>query len=291
MKKIFIMASVTALFACSGQVNNQVENSEITEELADSALYEVQEGDVMAGVNLTVAEGKRLIAKGLANHPMVQEALKEGTIVITTGSTNTYVAEELANLSEPHGSFIIGYITPRGRASLTEGLPKTQDITLVNGKRVDMHYEVALERANKLDIVFKGANMLNYEKKQAAVCIGSHDGGPSGRVRETQAHLIIPIGLEKQTFGDLYEYEKLSQNRPEQTKGVPDIWVHPADAEIFTEIEAIKTVASVTIVPFASGGIAGREGGISLAIYGQEGEVQKALDFVATVQGEAPFVK
>ena len=37
MKKVFFMASVIALFACSGQVNNQVEDSEVTEELAESA--------------------------------------------------------------------------------------------------------------------------------------------------------------------------------------------------------------------------------------------------------------
>ena len=287
MKRIFLLVSVTTLFiACTTQVKDQVDTK--TEDLTFS---EMQEGDVIAGVNLTVAEGKRLIAKGLTNHPQVKEALKKGTIVITTGSTNTYVAEELANLSEPHGSFVIGYITPQGSANITADLPKTPDITMIDGKRVDMPYEEALKKAQKGDIVFKGANLLNYEKKQAAICIGSHDGGPAGRVRETEAHLIIPIGLEKETFGDLYAYEKLFKNKSEQLNYVPQVWVHPSDAEIFTEIEAIKTAALVTIIPYAAGGIAGREGGISLAIYGKKEEVQKALDFVATIQGEAPFVK
>ena len=34
---------------------------------------------------------KRLIAKGVAAHPIVERALREGTIVITLGTTNAFV--------------------------------------------------------------------------------------------------------------------------------------------------------------------------------------------------------
>ena len=284
MKKIFFFISVLVLSAigCADQSKNNNESV--------STVPELKEGDVMSGINLTVAEGKRLIAKGIANHPQVKERMKKGTIVITTGSTNTYVAEELINLTDPRGSFVIGYVTPKGKGSVNAGMDLTPDIVIIDGKRVDMKYEEALKKATPEDIVFKGGNMLNYEKKQAAVCIGSENGGPAGLVRETYAHLIIPIGLEKETFGDLYAYEKLLENKPPRSSA-PRVWVHPEKSEIFTEIEAIKVMADVNIIPFASGGLAGREGGISLAVYGSKEEVQKALDFVATVQGEAPFVE
>ena len=257
---------------------------------AEQTLPGIKNGDVVASVNLTVAEGKRLIAKGIANHPQVQERMKKGTIVILTGSTNTYIAEELVNLNQPHGSFVIGYITPQAGSNFKEGVPSTKDITIIDGQWVDMPYEEALQNAQKGDIVFKGANMLNYEKRQTAICIGSADGGPARRVRETEADLFIPIGLEKETSGDLSVFVDILTNKPEDTSA-PRIWLHPEDATIFTEIEAIKTIASVNVIPFAVGGIAGREGGVSLAIYGSEEEVQKAVELVKSVQGEAPFVQ
>ena len=283
-KTFFLVSAMILLVACAEQkVNTTTE--------VEHSLPKIEEGNVVANVNLTVAEGKRLIAKGIANHPQVKERMKKGTIVILTGSTNTYIAEELVNLSEPHGSFVLGYITPaKGTPNFKEGVTSTKDITIIDGEWVNMPYEDALKNAKKGDIVFKGANMLNYEKKQAALCIGSADGGPARRARETEADLFIPIGLEKETSGDLSVFVDLLTNKPESVSA-PRIWLHPLDAVIYTEIEAIKTVASVNVIPYAVGGIAGREGGISLAIYGQQEEVQKALNLVASVQGEPPFIE
>ena len=285
MKRIFLLMSmVVLLMACT---TKQKESIAID---AKQSLPKIKENDVVASVNLTVAEGKRLIAKGIANHPQVKERMKKGTIVILTGSTNTYVAEELVNLNEPRGSFVLGYITPKDAPNFKEGVQPTKDITIIDGEWVDMPYEEALKNARKGDIVFKGANMLNYEKKQTDLCIGSVDGGPARHARETEADLFIPIGLEKETSGDLSDFVDILTNKPEGISS-PRVWLHPSNAIIYTEIEAIKTVASVNVIPFAVGGIAGREGGISLAIYGNKDEVQKALDLVASVQGEAPFVK
>ena len=285
MKKELLLGFVALSIACTSQKEPETVETE-------QSLPAIEAGDVVANINLTVAEGKRLIAKGIANHPQVKEKMEKGTIVILTGSTNTYIAEELINLSEAHGSFVLGYITPAtGAPNFKEGVPSTSDITIIDGKwEMDMPYEEALRNAKEGDIVFKGANMLNYEKKQTALCIGSADGGPARRVRETKADLFIPIGLEKETSGDLSIFADILTNKPEDISA-PRIWLHPSDAVIYTEIEAIKTVASVNVIPFAIGGIAGREGGVSLAIYGKKDEVQKALDLVASVQGEPPFVK
>ena len=284
------MSTIALFAACTGQMKNQNNTPMETTETV-SAFPKVNDGDVMAGVNLTVAESKRLIAKGITNHPQVKAALKEGTIVITNGTTNTYLAEELLNLNEPRGSFVTGHIVPQNRESISKGLNMLPYITLVDGKRVEMSSDEAINRTKKGDIVFKGANLLNYEKKQAGVCIGGESGGTMTRIRGTEAHIIVPVGLEKEVFGDLTAYEKLLENRPEQITPVPRVWLHSDDAEIFTEIEAIKTIAAVNVVPFAAGGVAGSEGGISLVIYGAKEEVQKALDFVASAQGETPFVK
>jgi hypothetical protein len=44
---------------------------------------------------VTPSAGKRLIAKAVAMHPAVLEALKNGTVVVVAGTTNGYVAEEI----------------------------------------------------------------------------------------------------------------------------------------------------------------------------------------------------
>ena len=285
MKQTFLIMCTAVLFiACTGQMKNQGTATE-------RFLPPIEKSDAVANVNLTVAEGKRLIAKGIANHPQIKLLLKKGTIVITNGTTNTYIAEELIVLSAPRGSFVTGHIVPSDKGSISEGLPRLSYITIVDGKQVDLSSDEAIKKVQKGDIIFKGANLLNYEKKQAAACIGAPSGGTMALIQETEAHVIVPIGLEKETFGDLYAYEKLFDNCPTEITPRPRIWVHSRDAEIFTEIEAIKTVAMVNIVPYAAGGVADREGGVSLIVYGPKDEVQKALDFVASAQGEAPFVK
>ena len=47
---------------------------------------------VQARAVLTVSESKKLIAKAVAQMPIVKAALENGMVIITKGTTNTYVA-------------------------------------------------------------------------------------------------------------------------------------------------------------------------------------------------------
>ena len=67
-----------------------------------------QEKNVQAQAVLTVSESKRLIAKAIAQMPEVKEALENGMVIISKGTTNTYVAEEILGKRIPHGA----YVTP-----------------------------------------------------------------------------------------------------------------------------------------------------------------------------------
>ena len=49
---------------------------------------------VQSGAILTVAESKRLIAKAVAQMPIVKNALENGMVIVIKGTTNAYVAEE-----------------------------------------------------------------------------------------------------------------------------------------------------------------------------------------------------
>ena len=67
---------------------------------------------VQAQIVLTVSESKRLIAKAVAQTPIVKKALKDGMVIITKGTTTTYVAEELLGRKIEHGAFIYGRVYP-----------------------------------------------------------------------------------------------------------------------------------------------------------------------------------
>ena len=65
---------------------------------------------------LTVSESKRLIAKGVAKLDFIQEKMREGVIVLTSGGTNAYVYEELTGKTIDKRAFISG-AAPTGSRS------------------------------------------------------------------------------------------------------------------------------------------------------------------------------
>ena len=245
-------------------------------------------------VRLTVAEGKRLIAKGLARNEAIRKCLNEGMLIITRGTTNTYIAEEIANFSAPRGSFVTGKIIPSGTKDFADTLERATEMVLIQGKPVQIGYEEALARMTKNDIVLKGANMLNYTKGQAAVCTGAPDGGTVARLKkymeQGKGRWIVPIGLEKECSGDLSTYKEVVEKA--QTKGPRTVRLTLTDGgDLYTEIEALKEFADVDVYPSALGGVAGAEGGVALMICGNTTEVKKAVEAIQSVLGEPPFVR
>ena len=75
---------------------------------------------------ITPSAGKRLIAKALANHPIILSAIKNGKLVIVAGTTNGYISEEILktqkisnDFSRKH--FFRGIILPPNKTVTVEG--------------------------------------------------------------------------------------------------------------------------------------------------------------------------
>ena len=289
MKRHLLFIASAIILASCNNTTNETNNKNMEKENPVSSVTNPGPDDVISAFSLTVAEGKRLIAKGIAIHPLVKQKMESGMVIITKGTTNAYIAEELIGLEAEHGEFMSGNISNKPFNIETNKIP---EIIVVNGKQIDMPLKDALAAIKPGDIVFKGGNLLNYEKKQAAVTVGAPDGGTVGRIQpytaEGPGHLIVPIGLEKETYGDLSDYEYILSQNIKKNGSIPLVRLHK-NAEIFTEIEAIKMFGKVEVVPFASGGIGGSEGGKSFAIYGAQAEVDKVLNIISQVRGEPPF--
>lgn len=249
--------------------------------------------EYMTTARLTVSESKRLIAKGIAANKDVKDRLENGIVIITLGTTNTYLAEELAGLSAPRGSFVTGRIFPSSKEDFARGMKRQSEIVLMKGKPADISYADALARMNAKDIVFKGANMVNYAKRQTAVCVGAPDGGTVAKLRkytdEGKGRWIVPVGLEKETTQDLFEIQKITNGDIQRGKGT--VRLNVTQGNIYTEIEAMKEFADVDVHVTAKGGVDGAEGGVSLLICGTKAEVEKAENIVKQLQGEPAFIE
>jgi hypothetical protein len=244
---------------------------------------------------LTVAEGKRLIAKAVAALPVVQKALKEGTVIVTTGTTNTYVAEELLGEKIEPGRFVTGVTYPaKGGSKLKPKGDFVPVIVFRGGKwDKDMTLETALKVLKAGDVVIKGANMLDHDAGVAGVLIGHPTAGTIGQVMPyvvaRKAHLVIPVGLEKECPGSGRDIAD-RMREPVKTLGrMPSMFL--VTGTIVTELEALSTLCGVEAFQVAAGGVGGAEGSRWILFRGTREQVTKTQEFLKGILGEPNFVK
>jgi len=247
---------------------------------------------VQAHAVLTPAEGKRLIAKAVAKSPAVVQALASGMVIITRGTTNTYVAEEILGQPVERGAFVSGRVYPAKGGRRLQPAQTLADIVLVNGKHVpEMTLADALQKLKPGDVVIKGANALSYDRKTAGILIGHGSSGTIGQVYPhvvaRKATLIIPVGLEKQIAGDVADVSARLREPIESLTPEPSMF--PVTGQIVTEIEALDILGGVTAFQAAAGGIGGAEGSAWLVFRGPKTKVEAALKLVQEIQGEPPF--
>lgn len=242
-------------------------------------------------VVLTVAESKRLIAKGVAALPEVQKAMREGIVVVAKGTTNAYVLEELWGRRFDKRRYRSGITTPEEPERLDEpqGEP-IPDVVFMKGEVAkELNRFNAVEQMAKGDVYIKGANALDYEGGVAGVLIGSGTGGTLGATLGSiigkKINLVIPVGLEKLVYGDINELHWLASQ--EDSEG-PSLW--PITGTIMTEIEAMGILTGVDAYLYAAGGLAGAEGAVRLLLDGTEEQVDSTLNLVESIKGEPRYL-
>jgi hypothetical protein len=249
---------------------------------------------VQAQVVLTVSESKRLIAKAVSEMPLVQRALQDGVVIIAKGTTNTYVAEEITGETIPHGAYVYGRTYPAEGGKVLPEVEPMSEVVLIKGQRQrDLPLGEAVKRLEPGDVVIKGANALDYRNKTAGVLIGSRSGGTSGTIMPfvvaRKAHLVIPVGLEKQTAWPVLDIANRMREPIESLNDIPSMFL--LTGHLMTEIEALQLLSGVSAFQAAAGGIGGAEGAVRLIIRGSRDQVDKALLLIEDVQGEPPFVE
>ncbi len=259
-----------------------------------------------SGAIFTVAESKRLIAKAVAQMPIVKNALANGMVVIIKGTTNAYVAEEITGQKVSHAAYVTGRVEPEKGAKILPQAKPVPHIVLEKGKIVDLSLGDAMKKLKAGDVVMKGANALDYKNKLAAVNILDPSGGTTGItmpfIVARKAHLVIPVGLDKLVAGDIADLTLKMREPIESLPAppgpsptpfpgyvIPSMWI--LTGEIVTELEAIKMLTGATAIHANSGGVSGAEGAVWLVFRGTQDQVKKALDLARSIHGEPPYTE
>ncbi|MFB3880442.1 MAG: hypothetical protein ACE149_04220 [Armatimonadota bacterium] len=237
---------------------------------------------------LNPSESKRLIAKAVAQMPEVRQAFERGRIIVGNGTTNGYVAEELLGRPVSKWHFAAGVIAG-SKLDVTEGSTRLPPLALKQGKPFDGPWVELLREFEAEDVFVKGCNAIDPEGN-VGVLLASDVGGTVGQmfgiISARGAHLIVPVGLEKLVPDVIEAASHCGIGRAAVADGIPVGMAVLTATEIVTEIEAFETLFGVDAWHVASGGIAGSEGAVTIAIEGTEEAMRSATQFVASFSEE-----
>ncbi len=241
-------------------------------------------------VNLTPSESKRLIARAVAQEPVVQRAMKEGVVIIGLGTTNAAVVEALTGNAVDPLRFAAG-VVQRGCLCVTPPDDRLPTLVLHKGELSDLRPEEAL--TGDLDVVvIKGANAVDHEGR-VGVLMASPDGGTLGRflvpARAAGHPILCPVGLEKLIPNVTAACQALGQRRIDRSLGARCGMMQLVGARVITEIESFGLLARVQAMHVASGGVAGGEGSVTIALAGEPERLDLALSLVGKIKGAPPL--
>jgi hypothetical protein len=245
-----------------------------------------------AMVVLNPPESRRLLAKATVALPEVQNAWKNGMIILGRGITNAYVTEELLKTKiEPKAAQTVGLICA-GFANSHAGPPPCTWHVIRKGKVVEgADSNVEILNFGPDDVFIKGGNAIDPQGN-AGVYASGLKGGTIGMcwpiVTPRGAHLIQPIGLEKLVpsvheaalHSGIYHFK--------YSMGLPGKIVPVTTSKVVTEVQAFALMAGVRAYHIGSGGVGGSEGAVVLTLEGDEEKVKKAFELAKSVKGEPP---
>jgi len=234
-----------------------------------------------ATVVLNSTTAKRLIAQGVAAHSVVAKAMTEGTIVVTLGTTNGYVASELAGKPIDQGAFAAGVIDDRWNVNARLG--EASDLVLQNGEQIPFDEKTVLGNLTAGDVIIKGGNALD-PFGTVGVLLAAATGGTVGRYVPTAiargVDIVIPVSVVKSVHTSIANLSlKMGSRKVDLAMGLP-CGMYPLIGHVVSEIEALALLFDVHAVHVCSNGIGLGRGSVSLLIEGEEHDVRAAFDHI-----------
>lgn len=240
-------------------------------------------------VVLSPGASRRLIGRGVAALSQVQQALGDGLVVVTLGTTNAYVAEELLGRGIEKERFCAGFIGD----TLTWVPPDLQAKPLVlrRGQAVEVSADEVLGEMKAGDVLIKGANVLDPEGV-CGVFMASPTGGTVGKLAipalARGVETVIPISCAKSIHGYVTDLaQQVGIGKVKKATGFA-VGLYPLVGTVVTEVEAVETLHGVRAEHVASGGIGPGTGTVTLLLVGDEAKVEQAFAEISHLSQEEP---
>ncbi len=238
-----------------------------------------------AQITLTVNDAKRIIAKGVARLPEIQESLRHGRIFLKGGSTVSCVAEELVGAT----TRISGRITPNGTKTARDHSGGFHCILVEDGKVINAD-ECLSESAARLsgsDVFIVGANAIDVYGN-AALMFGAPLGGAPGTVLAglmgEMSNVLVTAGLEKLVPGSLSDIVgRVGRSSVDLSMGMA-VGLLPVSGRIISENVAIPLLAKVNCTVIGRGGLFGAEGATTLLVEGETREVNAIFEIAESIK-------
>lgn len=266
---------------------------------------------MQAQIVLTPTESKKLISHAVLQLPIVQNALKEGILVLHPSSSTYFMYEELVG-KPPEGLWVCGVIAPSGLTGSREASemilargPGAHDPRKVSRQAWFLHQGVLqdaaalgdiLNQMGENDVYIKGVNAVDAQGNVGVLFANPAGGGGTiGRVltaqRQKNFHILFPVGYEKLIPGSMKEVCHYVNRKAELSMGLP-CGVFPVDGQKIDEIDAIDILFGTKAQIISAGGLGGAEGSVVIAIDGEEENVQKAFQYAQTLKdAKLPVLK
>lgn len=245
--------------------------------------------EAKAMVALHQGAAKRLIARGVVALPQVKRSLREGLVVVTLGTTNAYVAEELLGKPVARALHCAGYI---GRElSVVPADRRGRELVLERGQPAELPPQEVVTRLKVGDVVIKGGNVLDPQGV-VGVFMGSGSAGTVGRYVASAlargSDIVIPISRLKSAHVSVSGLAKeLGIGRLRHTTGLP-VGLFPLAGTVVTETEAVELLYGVEARHVASGGVGLGEGAVVLLLSGEGERVEAAFRDLSRLAAEEP---
>ncbi|OHD62850.1 MAG: hypothetical protein A2096_14125, partial [Spirochaetes bacterium GWF1_41_5] len=220
--------------------------------------------------SLTVAESKKLIARGILKYQPVVNAIKKHSLLIGSGTTNSYIAAEIIGKDFKKQNFVTGRTLPQ-KSDKNRIFKYTEKPLKISNRKIERLDDLtkAYNDLKAGDVVLKGANAISGDGTKAGVLIGHNTGGGMGAmlgiVMARKVKLIHPVGIEKTIPADLEQISRLS--RENSFSQGPSLFVSPG--EVFNECHAVTAIfPGIKAWPYSAGGVAGAEGSVRILVEG-----------------------
>lgn len=239
-----------------------------------------------AMITLTVAEGKRLIAKAVAMMPEVVRARESGKILLKGGTTVSAIAEELVGVPMR----LSGRISPRG-LKVSRDTCDAPHSMLIQGsawRNVDDELPEMVAGLGEGDAVIIGANVIDAHGGAAMMgggALGSRPGKVITGMMAEGVPIIVAAGLEKLMPGRVDQAVRAAGRKGVALSMGMAVGLMPIFGRVVTELEAVKLLAPVECQVIGRGGIDGAEGGVALAVSGKDADVERIFRLALELKG------